>query len=137
MRSTCFRFCFAITLAFLVCQVANAGDIVVISNSEITISADELEDIYTGEKQFAGSTRLVPVDNAALQEGFLAKLMQMNTEKYNRIWTKKLFRDGLAQPAMKSGDAEVIAYVKRTPGAIGYVSITPPGVKVIHKVAAQ
>lgn len=137
MKSTFFRFCPAVTLALLVCQGANAGDIVVISNSEITISADEIEDVYIGEKQFAGSTRLIPVDNAALQEDFLARLMRMDTVKYNRLWTKKLFRDGLAQPAMKSGDTEVIAYVKRTPGAIGYVSTAKPGVKVIHKISAQ
>jgi ABC-type phosphate transport system substrate-binding protein len=137
MKSIFFRFCSTVVLAFLICQGANAGDIVVISNSEITISTDEVEDIYTGEKQFAGSTRLIPVDNAALQESFLAKLMQTDTNKYNRIWTKKLFRDGLAQPAMKSGDAEVIAYVKRTLGAIGYVSSTPSGVKIIRKLSAQ
>lgn len=137
MKSTFFRFCSAVTLALLVCQGANAGDIFVISNSGISISADEIEDVYIGEKQFAGSTKLTPVDNAVLQESFLARFMRMDTVKYNRLWTKKLFRDGLAQPAMKSGDAEVIAHVKRTPGAIGYVSAAPPGVKVIHKVSAQ
>jgi ABC-type phosphate transport system substrate-binding protein len=63
--------------------------------------------------------------------------MKMDNVKYSHVWTKKLFRDGLAQPALKSGDAEVIAYVKRTPGAIGYVSSTPAGVKVIRKVTAQ
>jgi ABC-type phosphate transport system substrate-binding protein len=58
--------------------------------------------------------------------------MQMDAAKYNNIWTKKSFRDGLTPPAVKSGDAEVTEFVKRTPGAVGYVSSTPAGVKIIQ-----
>ena len=137
MGSTLFRFCFFFMLALLLCPIANAGDIVVISNSEVTISADEVEDIYTGEKQFSGSTLLIPIDNAALQEDFLSTLMKMDAAKYNRIWAKKLFRDGLQKPAMKSGEDEVAGFVRRTRGAIGYVSSIPPGVKVIQKIPVQ
>lgn len=137
MNSAIFRFWFCFALTLLSCQVANAGDIVVISNSEIAVSPDEVRDIYTGEKQFSGSTLLVPVDNAALQENFLSAFMQMDIVKYNRLWTRKLFRDGLAQPAMKPGDAAVSAYVRQTPGAIGYVSTVPPGVKIIQVISVQ
>jgi hypothetical protein len=58
--------------------------------------------------------------------------MHMDAAKYNGIWTKKSFRDGLTPPAVKSGDAEVIEFVKRTSGAIGYASSAPAGVKVIQ-----
>jgi len=137
MNSALFRFWFCLALTLLLCPAANAGDIVVISNSEIAVSPDEVRDIYTGEKQFSGSTQLVPIDNAALQEDFLSAFMQMDTVKYNRLWTRKLFRDGLAQPAMKPGDAAVSAYIRRTPGAIGYVSTVPPGVKIIQIKSVQ
>ncbi|MBI5430178.1 MAG: phosphate ABC transporter substrate-binding protein, partial [Nitrosomonadales bacterium] len=83
-----------------------------------------------GEKQFAGSTKLIVIDNKSLQQDFLAKFMKMDTPKYNGIWTKKSFRDGLTPPAVKSGDAEVVEYVKQTPGAVGYVSSPPEGVNV-------
>jgi ABC-type phosphate transport system substrate-binding protein len=133
MKSLIFRACSAAILFLLASQGANAaGDIVVISNSGIVVSADEIRDIFLGEKQFAGGTKLVVIDNAALQAGFLSKVMHMDAAKYNSIWTKKSFRDGLTPPAVKSGDAEVIEYIKRTPGAIGYVSTTPAGVKVIR-----
>jgi ABC-type phosphate transport system substrate-binding protein len=69
-----------------------------------------------------------------VQSNFLAKVMHMDVAKYNGIWIKKSFRDGLTPPAVKSGDAEVIEYVKRTPGTIGYVSALPPGVTIILKV---
>lgn len=133
MNSTILRFFSASILALCLAQSANAGDVVVISNPEVSISADEIKDIFLGEKQFAGSIKLVVIDNASAQGAFLSKFMQMDATKYNNIWTKKSFRDGLTPPAVKSGDAEVTEYVKRTPGAVGYVSTTPTGVKIIQK----
>lgn len=130
MKSTYFRIFSAALLAVSLSQVAYAADVVVISNPGTTITVGEVKDIFLGEKQFAGGTKLVPVDNAALQESFLSKYMNMAGDKYNSIWTKKSFRDGLTPPAVKSGDAEVIDYVKRTNGAVGYVSSAPPGVNV-------
>ena len=132
MKSLIFRACAAIILFLFIFQGANAGDIVIISNSGITVSSDEIRDIFLGEKQFAGDTKLVVIDNAALQAGFLSKFMHMDAAKYNGIWTKKSFRDGLTPPSVKSGDAEVFEYVKRTPGAIGYVSSATAGVKIIQ-----
>ena len=58
--------------------------------------------------------------------------MKMDAAKYNNIWTKKSFRDGLTPPAVKSSDIEVSEYVKRTPGAVGYVTSTPSGVTIIQ-----
>lgn len=132
MKPLICRFCSATILLLLVSQSADAGDIVVISNSGTVVSADEIRDIFLGEKEFSGGTKLVVIDNASTQSDFLAKFMHMDMIKYNSIWTKKSFRDGLTPPAVKSGDSEVIEYIKRTPGAIGYVSTKPAGVKVIQ-----
>lgn len=131
MKTIIFRFVSAATLTLLVSHSAYAGDLVVIANSGVSLSASDVRDVFLGEKQFAGSTKLTPVDNAAQQENFLSKLMQMTSAKYSGIWTKKAFRDGLTAPAMKSGDAEVIEYVKRTPGAVGYVGSSPGGVNIV------
>ena len=132
MKSIIFRVCSAAILFLLAFQNANAADLVVITNPDISIASTDIKDVFLGEKQFAGSTKLVVVDNASAQGSFLSKFMNMDAAKYNGIWTKKSFRDGLTAPAVKSGDAEVIEYIKRTPGAIGYVSARPPGVKVIQ-----
>lgn len=139
MRLLIFRACSAALLFLLASSAAiAAGDVVVIANSKVAVEADEIRDIFLGEKQFAGSTKLVVIDNIAVQSIFLPKVMHMNAAKYNGIWTKKSFRDGLTPPAVKSSDAEVIEYIKMTEGAIGYVSTTPPpGVKVILNSPAQ
>ena len=139
MRLLIFRAC-SVALLFLLASSAAiaAGDVVVIANSKLAVEADEIRDIFLGEKQFAGSTKLVVIDNIAVQSIFLPKVMHMNAAKYNSIWIKKSFRDGLTPPAVKSSDAEVIEYIKMTEGAIGYVSTPPPpGVKVILNSPAQ
>jgi len=132
MKSLIFRVCSAAIFLLLAFQFANAAGIVIISNSNTSVSADDVRDIFLGEKQFAGSTKLIVIDNAALQSTFLTQVMHMDASKYNGIWTKKSFRDGLTPPAVKSGDAEVIEFIKRTPGSVGYVSSAPTGVNVIQ-----
>jgi ABC-type phosphate transport system substrate-binding protein len=133
MKSLTFKvgFSSAAILLLLTSHCATAADVVVISNSGMTVSTDEIRDIFLGEKQFVGSTKLDVIDNAALQGEFLSKVMHIDAAKYHSIWTKKSFRDGLTPPAVKSSDAEVIEYVKRTPGAIGYVSTKPSGVALV------
>jgi hypothetical protein len=110
---------------------ARAGE--VIANAGVMLSADEIRDVFLGEKQFVGSLKLVPVDNSSLHHDFLSKVLQSDVRKYAARWTRKSFRDGLAPPAVKGSDAEVIAFVRSTPGAVGYVSTSTPGVKVLEK----
>ena|SRR5690242_9221796 len=105
---------------------ALAAGLFVIANSDVALSADDVKEVYLGEKQFAGPVRLAPVDNAMAQADFLKRAITIEAVKYSSIWTKKGFREGLNPPAVKSGDLEVIEFVKRTPGAVGYVT-TPPG----------
>jgi hypothetical protein len=132
MKSIIFRAYSAAMLLLLVSTGANAADVVVIANPGIAISSGDIKDIFLGEKQFAGSTKLIVIDNASAQGAFLSKFMKMDAAKYNNIWTKKSFRDGLTPPAVKSSDIEVSEYVKRTPGAVGYVTSTPSGVTIIQ-----
>ncbi len=131
MKSTIANWFPAAALA-LACASAHA-DVFVISNPGTQIAAGEVKEVFTGEKQFAGPTKLIPVDNGPAQEAFLSAVLRMEGSRYNTIWTKKSFREGLNPPAVKSGDTEVADFVRRTPGAVGYVTSQPNGVNVVHK----
>jgi ABC-type phosphate transport system substrate-binding protein len=109
----------------------HAGE--VIAHPSVSLSADEVKETFLGDKQLSGATKLVPVDNAAEQGDFTTKVLGMDATKYGARWTKKAFREGLTAPAVKGSDAEVVAFVKATPGAVGYVSGTASGVKVLMK----
>jgi hypothetical protein len=110
-----------------------AADIYLIANPGVQLSAEEAHDVYTGDKQLAGSVKIVPFDNAAAQPEFLAKVLDMSAGRYSTMWAKKGFRDGLNAPAVKSSDLEVLTAVKATPGGLGYVTTPPTGVTVIRK----
>lgn len=110
---------------------ALAGE--VIAHPSVLLSPDEVRELFFGDKQFAGALKLLPADNAAQQAQFLALVMQTDGARYVARWTKKAFREGLSAPPLKGSDAETLAYVRSTPGAVGYVSGPASGVKVLMR----
>ncbi len=117
-------------LALLVPACGFAGEVIV--NESVTLTPEEIRDVFLGEKQLVDGVRLVPVDNSVLQTEFLAKVLQTDGTKYYARWTRKSFREGITAPAVKGSDAEVIAFVKSTRGAVGYIKKPVPGHKVLQ-----
>jgi hypothetical protein len=114
------------------CAPVFAEELLVITHPAIRLSPEDVRDVFLGEKQIAGGVKLHPVDNAAAQPTFLVQVMKLDPAKYSASWTKKAFRQGLNPPPVKANDAEVIEYVKRVPGAVSYVTISPgAGVNIV------
>lgn len=110
------------------------ADVYVIMSPGLNLTADDIKNIYTGEKELAEATKIKPQDNSAAKEEFLKKVLQLDASKYESLWTKKSFRDGVNPPTVRASDAEVIAFVKSNPGAIGYITAPPPSdVTVLKK----
>lgn len=112
---------------------AQTPTVFVIAGQGVSLSGAEIKEVFLGDKTFSGSTKLTPIDNVAAREVFLNKALGLNGPKYESIWVKKGFRDAINPPKVLSSDAEVVDFVKRTPGAVGYVSNAPAGVTVIQK----
>ncbi len=114
-------FTFRVAALLAGCATCAAHAQSVISNSGVTIVSADVRNIFVGEKQFAGAVRLVPVDNTGAQEKFLANFLKVDGGKYNSIWAKKSFREGVNPPLLMASDGEVVDFVRRTPGAVGYI----------------
>ncbi len=113
---------------------AIAGDIYVIAHPSTKVGSEAIRDIYIGEKQFAGDVKIIPVDNAIAQSDFLEKVMKLDQLRYANLWVKKSFRDALNPPAMRNSDKDILDFVRKTPGAIAYVSSSPPaGIVLLQK----
>ena len=113
---------------------ALAADVYVIAHPGVVLSADTIRDIYIGEKQFAEGVKLVPVDNAAMLVDFLGNVLKLDQTRYANLWVKKSFRDALNPPALRTSDNEIIAYVRKTPGAVAYIGAPPPtGITLVQK----
>ena len=119
------------TLSWVDGGFAYGEDIYVIMHPGLKVSANDIREIYLGEKEFSGDVRLVPVENQAAQAEFVVKALAMDPHRYSIHWVKKSFRDGLNPPAVKSTDSEVLEFVRRTAGAIGYVSSVPRNKDVV------
>jgi hypothetical protein len=104
---------------------ALGADVYVVARADSKLSLDEVREVYLGDKEFSRGVRLVPVDNQAAQAEFTARALAMDAQRYNQLWVKKAFRDALTPPALLTTDAEVMDFVKRNRGAVGYVLSLP------------
>ena len=126
-----------IKLVLCGCLLVNASafaTVYVIANKGVSISKADIKDVFTGEKEDADGTKLIPYANSSnsVHSEFLTKFLGMDASKFKTVWQKKSFRDGKSQPELKSDDADVLKAVKSNPGAVGYVSQKPDdSVKII------
>lgn len=119
--------------AFLFAASSVLADGYVVAHLTVHVTPEEVREIYLGNMQFSGNRRLIPVHNGAAQGEFLYSVVRMDPDRYATQWTRKSFREGAMPPPVLLGDAEVLDFVRRTPGAIGYVVANPGSANVILK----
>ena len=83
--------------------------------------------IFLREAARWGNRLLVaPVDqslSSAVRATFSNVVLETPIEGISALWHQRM-RNGITPPPVKSSDEDVIAYVAKTKGAIGYVSLT-------------
>ncbi|MBI5259463.1 MAG: hypothetical protein HY855_23380 [Burkholderiales bacterium] len=116
---------------------ARAEDtLVVIANSALKLDAEALKRVYTGRLVELDNLALRPVNLApghALRRRFLAAVMQQSEEDYLAYWTVRRYIGKGVPPRDLASPADVVDFVQRTPGAIGYIDASDlkPGVHVL------
>jgi ABC-type phosphate transport system substrate-binding protein len=102
------------------------------------LDAEQIKRIYTGRVVELDGQTLHPVHLAggqALRQRFHASVLLQSEDDYFAYWTvRRYIGKGAPPPELASG-AEVLAFVQRTPGAIGYVDASElkPGVVVVYR----
>jgi ABC-type phosphate transport system substrate-binding protein len=136
----------ALCLALAAPALAAAADeFVVIVHPSVTganIRRPDLAAVFLKKAARWGSGGLaIPVDQSgtsAVRRSFSEAVLGMPVAAAVQYWQKQMFEaNPLRPPAVKGSDAEVIAFVAKTEGAVGYVSKTAtvsPGVKAIAVV---
>jgi len=119
-----------------------ADDFVVIVNPSVVgvnVRRADLAAVFLRKAlRWGGGATAVPVDQSgtsAVRKAFSDSVLGMPVATALQYWQKQMFgMNPLRPPAVKGSDAEVIAFVEKTEGAVGYVSraaTLPPGVKAI------
>lgn len=127
-------------------QTSNNG-LAVIVNSENTtnvLSQSEVKLIYLRKitKRWSSIHKnIVPVDRKGMPEAkkvFLDKILGMSEDDLERYYAEREYQYAEMPPVEVASDAEVIEFVSKNIGAIGYVSASSvsaennPNIKVIY-----
>lgn len=117
---------------------AVAGNVRVIANPSVkadSISARELRSVYLEEKNSVNGTHVEPVieKRGPAHEAFLHDYLGQTDDELQKYYQALVFTGRGLMPKTVSSDAEVVAYVAKTRGAIGYVGAGVPmeGVKTL------
>jgi len=136
--------CVAFVLAFAA-PLAAAADFVVIVHPSVAgaqMRRSDLAAVFLRQAtRWGGGKPAVPVDQSgtsAVRRSFSDSVLGMPAAAAVQYWQKQMFAGNpLRPPAVKGSDAEVIAFVSQTEGAVGYVSkaaALPPEVRAVAVV---
>jgi TonB family protein len=117
---------------------APAAEVKVIANLSVTantISARELRSVFLGEKGSLGGVHVAPVmeKGGPAHEAFLRQYLGRSDDDLQKYYMALVFTGRGSMPKAMATDQEVVAYVSKTKGAIGYVNpaAITPGVKTL------
>jgi TonB family protein len=118
----------AAVTVLLGCACALASEVKVIANSSVkveTISAAELRKVFLEERiSLSDGTHVEPVleKDGPVHEAFLRECLGGTNDDLQSYYRALVFSGRGSMPKELGSDEEVVAYVEKTRGAIGYVS---------------
>jgi len=127
-------------LATLAVFNAYAADIKIIANPGVgvaSISAEDLKGVFLATKSsLSDGSHVEPVleKGGAAHESFLREFLGKSDAAFETYYRSLVFTGKASMPKSTASDAEMVAYVAKTKGAIGYVSAgaNTAGVKTLE-----
>jgi hypothetical protein len=134
-----------INVTFLCCaalaasSIVRAADFKVIANPSVSateVSAGDLKDIFLETKtSLPGSGHVEPVlaKGGTIHEAFLKDCVDKTDSGLSTYYRSLVFTGKAVMPKSFTSDADIVGYVAKTKGAIGYVaaSSAAAGVKTL------
>jgi ABC-type phosphate transport system substrate-binding protein len=103
------------------------------------VTRDELSRFFLRQSsRWADGKEVLPVDQSsrsAVRDVFSRGVLRQPLPAVESYWRRQIASGRALPPPVKTSDAEVLAYVASTPGAVGYVSgglNLTPGVKPLR-----
>jgi hypothetical protein len=119
---------FGVVACFCLVRMAQAAEIKIIANSSVgasAVSVDELKGVFLATKSsLSDGSHVEPVleKGGAVHDVFLKTYLGKTESALETYYRSLVFTGKGSIPKTLAGDAEVVAYVAKTKGAIGYVS---------------
>jgi hypothetical protein len=139
MRQTTFLSIVA-AVCFFAAQSARAADLKVIANSSVgasSVSTDEIKGVFLATKtSLSDGSHVEPVllKGGATHEAFLKEYVGKSDSAFETYYRSLVFTGKASMPKALASDADMVAYVAKTKGAVGYVSAAAAteGVKTLQ-----
>jgi len=117
----------SILIALALAGAAGAAETIIVNAGlgVTEVAKDDLGSMYEGKKgnwSTGAKVVLVTQPDATVHEGFLKNYVGKSPSQFATAWKKIVFTGKAAAPVSVKGDAEVVAAVAKTPGAVGYIS---------------
>lgn len=125
--------------AFLFATFAQAADLKIIANPSVgasSVSVDELKGVFLATKSsLSDGSHVEPVleKDGPAHEAFLKEYIGKTDSAFETYYRSLVFTGKASMPKTTASDADMVAYVAKTKGAIGYVSAgaSTAGVKTL------
>lgn len=119
--------------------LSSAADAVFITHPSTSVDAltkDDVKNILLGNKtkwDAGGIIKLTVLTVGAAHEAVIQEYTARSADQFDKYWKKQVFTGKGSAPNAFQTDAELLAFVAKTPGAFGYIasSTAPTGVKVV------
>lgn len=130
-------------LAFVSCLVLSGlarADIAVVVSLDSplkTVSQNELINIYMGRyRRLPSGDAALPVDVSPLKARFYRALVNKDLAEINSYWARLIFSGQASPPVQMQNHDEMLQYVRRNPGALGFLDQTavPDDVRIVLRL---
>jgi len=117
-------------------------DLVIIANPDLagnSIEQRDLQRIYLGKQtQWKDNTSIVPVmlKSGPLHDEFIEGYIDRSVQRFVTYWRQMVFTGKGMPPKSFASESDLVDFVARTPGSVGYVS-TSVNVSSVKKLELE
>lgn len=118
---------FILFVALLSPALCLADGVVIVANQDVpasSLASNDIKQIFLGDKTtWDNGEKIVFVVQKKTDAGnvFLKAYVKKSASQYDNYWKKRVFTGKGKAPQSFSSDRELVEFVSRTPGAVGYV----------------
>ncbi len=117
----------SVILLTALCSAAAAESVLIVNNSvkETIIKKEDVKLVFLGKKKKWNNgdrIRLCALKRGPRHEAFLNEYMDKTPSKFSSFWKIAIVSGTALPPKFFESEAEVVDYVKKEAGAIGYIS---------------
>ncbi|WP_150305676.1 type 2 periplasmic-binding domain-containing protein [Pseudomonas saliphila] len=135
-----------LSVAFLSCLLlagfarADIAVVVTVDSPLRTVSQNDLINVFMGRyRRLPTGETALPVDLSPLKARFYRALVDKDLAEINSYWARLIFSGQASPPLQMQESDEMLQYIRRNPGALGYLdaAAVPDDVRIVLQLSER